>query len=150
MGIEIICGNIEYNCSYDSWDLIRMELLNASLLFLENKLLDSSLDERRIVEISCILQYRNDMLKSVDDFLNIINSKEFINYFIFYEIYGVYVLLNKSDCDGLYSPGNSLDILTTIEKIFNFISNNDVLGKIEYIVKPFENSVKNNLNIFII
>lgn len=151
MGIEIICGDIEYSCSYNSWDLIRMELLNASLLFLENKLLDTTLDKERIIEITCILQYKNAMLKSVDEFLQIINNnKNFINQFIFYEIYGVYVLLNKSDYDGLYSPGNSIDILKMIENTYDFIINDDVLERFEFFIKPFKNSSEKKLNIFII
>ena len=41
------------------------------------------------------------------------------------------VLLNKSDCDGLYSPGNSLDIIKLIENIKIFVINEDVLIFIE-------------------
>ena len=151
MGIEIICDNIEYSCSYDLWNLIRMELLNATLLYLENILLDTKLDKERSIEISCILYYKNDMLKSIDDFLNIMNNKkDFINQFIFYEIYGVYVLLNKSDYDGLYSPGNSIDIIKMIDKTYFFISNDIVLERIEFFIKPFKNSIEKKLNIFII
>ena len=92
-------------------------------------------------------------------FLSIIQSNiTYLDLFIRTDIGGLYSFCYKSDCEGFYSSGNSMDICKLFDKIKPFIkemyedtynsiySNNDYHGD-EYqgLYKLFENSWKNDM-----
>ena len=58
---------------------------------------------------------------------------------------GVYSLLNKSDVEGFYSIGNSIDIVNTINVIYEFVEDDFMKSAINECKKVFEASVQNNM-----
>ena len=45
-----------------------------------------------------------------------------MNYF---ELGGLFALCNQTDCEGYYTPGNSLDICSLFDRIEPFVKKND-------------------------
>lgn len=117
MGIDITCCGESVGMSYSSWAYFRQELIKITLTYLEK--LDDA-DGSHYFELirdfcKTIRSYEYDY--SVLDvnllivFLNNITSQLcYIDAFVYFGVAGLYSLCCKSDCDGLYSPGNSLDI----------------------------------------
>lgn len=58
---------------------------------------------------------------------------------------GVYSLVNKSDIEGFYSIGNSLDIINTIKVTHEFIEDEYMKSSINECRKVFEASVEKNM-----
>jgi hypothetical protein len=58
---------------------------------------------------------------------------------------GVYPLLNKSDIEGFYSIGNSIDIINTINIVYDFVEDDFMKSSINECKKIFEASVQNNM-----
>lgn len=71
-----------------------------------------------------------------------------IDYFVYFNVNGLYALLAKSDCEGYYSAGNSMDILQLLHLILPFIEKEVVRERMKGgIIRLFEDSVKNNSKI---
>jgi len=94
-----------------------------------------------------------DLIKLNEDYKNnteigelsvnyFISSIDDVEQFIYFNILGIYVLCNKSDSDGYYSPGNSLDIICLLDLIKQYLINSEVYSCI-YVN---ENSVYNLFN----
>jgi hypothetical protein len=146
MGAIFECIEKEYSCSYSSWNAIRIEMACATMRYLENKVDMTNTEEMRQTQIICeILAKKTELTTGVDEFLAVMaDYPKFINYFIALDIYGLYVLLNKSDESGRYSPGNAKDILILFKRVKSFILNNNVKRRIPYILKIFRESVNTN------
>ena len=170
MGVLFECVKVDYSCAYGSCNIIRVEILQATIRYLENKKIEiakiqsnckitnsvkKESEEKQEYDkevyelydtdtkINEILVHKNKMAKGVDDFLSVMhNSNSLIDNFIYLDIYGCYALLNKSDCEGYYSPGNSFDILSIINTVKPFITDKNVLERLKHIVKLFMESVK--------
>jgi hypothetical protein len=150
MGIEIICNEESYSCGYTSWSVFREEIANASIRYLKHiydEMLrrTSEATPEQLAEQTCIKK----ILEYVDtnncgtfaDFIQLLNDIEIQNAFVYFELGGVYALLNKSDDDGYYTVGNSLDIVDTMEVIEPHIIYDDVKTRYNRIKKVFEESV---------
>lgn len=77
-----------------------------------------------------------------------------MNAFNYFEINGLLALCNQNDCDGYYSPGNSLDICNLLNKIKEFIFKNSIIYEQIYVNKNnlydlFEESHKTNSKVII-
>lgn len=77
-----------------------------------------------------------------------------MNAFNYFEINGLLALCNQNDCDGYYTPGNSLDICNLLDKIKDFIFNNIIVYNQIYInnnklYSVFEESHKTIRNVVI-
>lgn len=62
---------------------------------------------------------------------------------------GIFALVNKSDTEGYYSVGNSLDIFYTIQHVFPFIEDDYLLLNIQDCMKLFDYSVQHKSVIII-
>lgn len=56
-------------------------------------------------------------VKNIISVANLRNSIRNINTLIYFDIKGIHTISNKSDCDGFYSPGDSYDICSLLDKI---------------------------------
>lgn len=117
MSIYITCGDKRIQMSYSSWAYLRQELIKITLMYLEKMDDVDGSHYFKLIRGFCktIRSYEYDY--SVLDvnlliiFLNNIKSQLcYIDAFVYFGVGGLYSLCCKSDCHGLYSPGNSLDI----------------------------------------
>ena len=150
MGIQILCNNESYSCGYTSWSVFREEVANASIRYLQSiyeQMLQRTeeANEEQNAEQTClekIFEYLHaNNCGTLEDFFRFFNDMKFQNAFIYFELGGVYALLNKSDDDGYYTVGNSLDIVDTMELIEPHILYDDVKRRYDCIKKVFEESV---------
>ena len=150
MGIQILCNEESYSCGYTSWSVFREEIANASVRYLRAlydrmMLRTEEANEEQNAEQTClekIIEYIDtNNCCTLEDFFQFFKDMEFQNAFIYFELGGVYALLNKSDDDGYYTVGNSLDIVDTMEIIEAHIVYDDVKTRYNWIKKVFEESV---------
>ena len=146
MGVLFQCIEKEYSCAYGSWNIVRKEMLCATMRYLESKVDVTDTEKMRNNQMICeILNRKVDLIKGVDEFLEVMEDhRKFINHFIILDIYGLYVLTNKADDSGCYSPGNSKDILMLFKRVRPFILDENVKQRITQIRKMFRESVKKN------
>ena len=150
MGIDILCNGESYSCGYTAWSVFREEIANASIRYLRS-LYDQMLrraeqpNTEQLAEQTClekIFEYIDtNNCGTLEDFFRFFKDIEFQNAFIYFELGGVYALLNKSDDDGYYTVGNSLDIVDTMELIEPHIIYDDVKTRYNSIKKVFEESI---------
>ena len=73
-----------------------------------------------------IIYSLNDLCINSSDFTNLTNiGFKTPRELIYFDIGGLYSLCNKSDCEGFYSVGNSIDICKLFDLIEPFIKLND-------------------------
>lgn len=150
MGIDILCNGESYSCGYTAWSVFREEIANASIRYLRSvyeQMLtrEEQPNNEQLAEQTClekIFEYIDtNNCCTLEDFFRFFKDMEFQNAFIYFELGGVYALLNKSDDDGYYTVGNSLDIVDTMELIEPHIIYDDVKTRYNLIKKVFEESV---------
>jgi hypothetical protein len=148
MGILLVCNDVRYSCGYTRWDGIREELANASVRYLRSVYdgifeLNDEQNAYIQTELEKLFEYiSTNNVCTTTDFGYFFINKEFVNTFIYFHLGGIYALLNKSDYDGYYSVGNSVDIVKTLEFIENYIEIDDVKFAFYDIRKVFEESVQ--------
>lgn len=141
MGIDLYCNNKMYSCSYEYWNGIRETIIRATfehvhdnLILYKNKSIDiekkSQIYSNCYIDIIETLMYEIIEKKTKDENISLVNffiqitqhiSKQ--DALILYDLYGLYALCNKSDSEGFYSPGNSLDICKLLKLIKPYIVN---------------------------
>jgi len=153
MGIQFDCGDVSISCTYSGWNDIRFFIAKACLdFFIEiTKDVDTSVKNLFTHYHSHLLDLIEGIQKrkpeSIVDFLSAIEAYETHNTLIFFGMNGLYKLLAKSDCDGFYSPGDSLDIGNMLILIEPHLSNDcDDLTKFRDL---FRASVDLNENVII-
>lgn len=155
MGVDFNCGDISFGCSYGGWAQIRFDVIKATIEYIldkyeKDKELYGHLDEnddnyigegtyyyvykKCIIELSTILS-RNQSLLSIaygthyGDTVNTFNTwcanLDNMNALHYFNIGGLRALCNQSDCEGCYTPGNSLDICLLFDKIKPFVKKYD-------------------------
>jgi hypothetical protein len=62
---------------------------------------------------------------SIKILIEICQNLNFLNALNYFEIGGLLALCNQSDCEGYYTPGNSLDICILFDKIEPFVKKYD-------------------------
>jgi len=130
--------------------VFREEIANASVRYLRALYHQMTLrtvepDAEELAEQTClekIIEYIDtNNCVTIQDFSQFFKDMEFQNAFIYFELGGVYALLNKSDDDGYYTVGNSLDIVDAMEISEAYILYDDVKSRYDTIKKVFEESV---------
>jgi hypothetical protein len=161
MGIDLTCGKEFFSTSYSGWNTLRMKFAEYCMKFIEDlskNELNISPDgviyampdkeiirERVIIESRDIMKEWNNIVEAkktlnIIDYLNIYG--EHIDYLINIGLYGIVSLLDKSDCDGLYSVGNSIDIINML----NIVNNMNIIEEkyieiINKLKKVFQKSI---------
>ena len=146
MGVLFMCIDTDYSCAYGSWNIVRKEMLCATMRYLESRVDVTDQEKMLHNKMICeILEHKVELTKGVDEFLEVMtNNRKLINHFIAFDIYGLYALTNKADDCGYYSPGNSKDILMLFKRVKPFILSEDVQQRISQIRRMFRESVKKN------
>jgi hypothetical protein len=150
MGIDIYCGEKTFGTSYSDWGEVRSNIIKATIDYILDKFdKDQELyknieeyDDNWIGKGSSYYCYMNNLcdlkeklldtnqIKSVfgitidntlNNFINLCNNLKYVNSLNYFEIGGLYALCNQSDCDGYYTPGNSLDICRLFDQIKPFM-----------------------------
>jgi hypothetical protein len=175
MSIHLICGDQYFNCRVSYWNNLRQEISKATNLYIvdylqnfehhihdydseeykKNILYHSSIDndvlkqrlETFVVDYQYAEYHAHPKLAQVDTLL--VEYLKLYNYYldllILLDVTGTYTLVNKSDIEGFYSVGNSLDILKMFRLIIPFINNEYIENSIYECVNVFEKSLNDNL-----
>lgn len=143
MGIYITCGDKSIQMTYSTWAYFRQELIKITLIYLEKLCSDNNSDNSldnssnkshyfRLIDDfckmirSCEYDYNVLDVNLLVVFLNNITSQLcYLDAFVYFGVDGLYSLCCKSDCDGLYSPGNSLDICNFFDFMKDYIKAHD-------------------------
>lgn len=147
MGYCINCEGIMFNCGYSFWEKFREEIALASVAYLQNEydvlLANGANDSYLENQLSQLMEHLNiHNCGTVSDFMLLFSEMDRMNIFIYYHMGGVYTLLNKSDDDGYYTIGNSIDILDTFQRIEKYISDEDVKATFPNVQKVFQSSIE--------
>lgn len=135
MGIDILCKEKSYSCSYSYWHVFRTSIIHATVQYIQEKILcskDGSIDNTAADEeddeiidnfhkdnlLYFVQNWRKDIHYDLNHFVNLCREEQIpISAFIHFGIVGVYTLSWKSDCSCLYSVGNAVDICDLLDKI---------------------------------
>ena len=90
----------------------------------------------KLLELRRVLEKQQDKKKELDDTIGVFNRMfiqaysnmdviNLLNALNFFDIGGLYALCNQSDCEGYYTPGNSLDICALLDRIEPFLKRNN-------------------------
>lgn len=153
MGVQFDCGEVSISCSYGVWNDIRFFIAKACLEYFIEITKDIDIDVRDIsthyhchlVDLVEAIQKRNP--ESIVDFLSEIEAYETHNALIFFGMNGLYKLLAKSDCEGFYSPGDSMDIGNMLILIEHYLSTD--CDDLTQFTRLFRASVDLNENVMI-
>jgi hypothetical protein len=180
MGVDFYCNETSFGCSYGRWGNIRKTIVWATINYLKDKIKqdEENYNENEIGEgtdyysyVGSIKKLSNDLKtkydinptnrfntdSTIEYLLTIVKSSgHYLNALIYFNVCGLFFLCNKNDCEGFYSPGNSLDICKLLdiikehvkkldEEVYENIYNED--DKYETVYKLFKSSVTNLQNI---
>jgi len=133
MGVDFYCGDIKFGCSYGQWGDIRKEIILATIDYIQDKYekdkeLYGNLSEDLMEMKSFLLVQKSsknvfgiEMDNTLHNFIVLCNNFQFINCLNRFDIGGLFALCNQSDCEGYYTPGNSLDICSLFDRIEPFV-----------------------------
>ena len=168
MGVQFNCEDSSFGCSYSGWHQIRVEIIKATIDYIQDKYTNdkelygsfSEEDEKYIGEGSSYQFYMKHLLDSknilfeqntnvnrfgieivdrVNIFNNLCRDFDFMNALNHFDIGGLFALCNQSDCEGYYTPGNSLDICSLFDKIKPFVKKYSVYDDIYENARNFHN-----------
>lgn len=152
MGVDFYCVKKTFKMSYSSWGELRSNIIKATLHYIQDKFdkdkqcyNDVKQGEENYIgegsEYYCYMNYlyelkkivleqkpvKNEFGMTLDNtlinFVRMCNDVNIMNALNYFEIGGLFVLCNQSDCEGYYTPGNSLDICSLLDRIEPFIKN---------------------------
>lgn len=133
MGVDFYCENYNFSTSYSRWNEIRLSILTATLNYLnytfDNNNVKSSNDADNynyfMNKIKTVIEINKNYQKTYGELCvnYFISSLKETESFIYFNVFGIYVLFNKSDCEGFYSPGNALDICYLLNLIKPYMIN---------------------------
>jgi hypothetical protein len=127
-----------------------MECILATMSYLENILETQEENDEDDENLQFIIRIKSILTESVASFLyKFQKTNTLIDTFISLDIYGLYVLVQKSDCDGFFSPGNALDIFILLQTIKPFIMNEFVAEYMVFLIPVFQKSMEINTRITI-
>jgi hypothetical protein len=149
MGVDFYCGDITFGSSYGHWGDIRKEIILATTDYIQDKYekdkeLYGNLSEedknwngeededcymKDLLEMKKILSVQKPtenkfgikMDNTLHIFIALSNDLKFKNALNKFDIGGLFALCNQSDCEGYYTPGNSLDICSLFDRIEPFV-----------------------------
>ena len=128
MGVAIVCGEKTFSCGYKRWNDFRIGVIQATIQYIETVLKPTE----QINENKCFLNQLLEFVELVhlekadenfDDFVFLMQTSKNQDHvhiqdaFIHFGLGGLFVLCYKTDCDGYYSVGNSVDICDLFKKI---------------------------------
>ena len=128
MGIWLSFKNskIDFSCSYNYWNIIRISIIKSFMIYLENWI---NINSNTFVQgDSFKFNFYEELKQLVTDYKNIVYDFDFfiifnkyVNALTCFNFTGIYALVNKEDCESYYSCGNAYDICNLLETIDNTI-----------------------------
>lgn len=180
MGVDFICETKSFGCSYSGWHYFRTVFIEATIAYLNNFLTTQTFDEYNQIAATRLQEH----LKAVEERANELANKKYTHLalsektakdcliacfltevsshtwfgelLIQFGAAGIYALCNKSDCEGFYSVGNSVDICDLLQKIIPFIPHDEkdieMYGcnddsRAKELLEVFEESVEKKLHV---
>lgn len=156
MGIKLYLRNNHNEkliFTYKEWTLLKINLIDATIKFMEELLITNYANNKDQIfndDLNNIIQKYYEINETgkfnINLFINNLTLEE-IDTLIYFDLGGLYVFINKNDCDSFYSVGNSIDII----KMFNLITkkiNNDLQNMVNKLKNLFNESI--NTDNFII
>lgn len=152
MGVDFYCDDVTYGCSYSGWNELRKLVIKSTFDYIQDKFqkdyeaynsITDDNDENYIgdgTDYNCYKKYIINIIETmqnsheknsfgidnvVNHFIVIARNLNYIDALIYFDIGGLYALYNKSDCEGFYSVGNSVDICKLFDLIEPFVKLND-------------------------
>jgi hypothetical protein len=154
MGVDFYCGDKTFGCSYGGWNELRKTVIKSTFDYIQDKFqkdfelynsINDEEDEYFIGEGSiynCYKKYINTLQKLITDtvgpkilgisrddkigvFIRTCQNLNILNALNYFELGGLFALCNQSDCEGYYTPGNSLDICSLFDTIQPFVKKYD-------------------------
>jgi hypothetical protein len=153
MNLNISCGEKKFTASFSYWYSIRNNIIKASINYIEDKIKrDNEMYENlKEDEINYIGNgsYYNYYMNIITDLIYEINEENknktkllgikidntikifmklscelrILNALNYFGLGGLFALCNQSDCEGYYTPGNSLDVCALLIRIKPFMNN---------------------------
>ena len=128
MGVDIVCGEKVFSCGYKRWSDFRIGVIQATIRYIETVLKPTDLIIEENSHLKQLLEFvelvhSEQADKDLDAFLSLMKTSKNEDYvhildvFIHFGLGGLFALCNKTDCDGYYSVGNSVDICDLFKKI---------------------------------
>lgn len=157
MGVDFCCEDKSFSCSYSAWNSIRRGIIYATYLYV---LEQPDGDERHN-------EYKHYLLTLFDSLIvdNVAHTNA-VNIFVkhchytdsvvdslnYFGVVGLYALCYKSDCDGFYSPGNSLDICILLDKLREIFDKHNIenFRFTDRVYDVFDTSYKTMNNVWIL
>ena len=123
MGIELTCNTKSFGCSYSGWAAFRNKIVAATLAYLEDSHFDALLEHiQGVKDLQQKLCKQNAEDNFFESFITMVSADLwFGELLIEYGVAGLVALCRKSDCEGFYSVGNSVDICDLLIKIRPFL-----------------------------
>jgi len=167
MAIHISCNTYCFDTSIFQWNTFREIISKTTYKYIIQ-------EREKLFQEESLSVYHETMMSSVDNFiadLNItikstnpliedepilIQLLKLFTYYLdtltFLNLAGIFALINKDDCEGHYSVGNSSDILQTIQLLVPFVERNDLECQyffpfLSSIVYLFQESIQSKQNI---
>lgn len=149
-----------FSCSYKELYDIKMQLIKCFIKHLEELFITNTKsckifneDLNNIINLYYSMIGSNNSITGSNNYLsgpNNFNINAFISQIkleeidalIYFNLSGIYVLLNKTECDGYYSIGNSMDIVTSLNIMYEF-DDTDTNNELD------NNNIKQLYNIFV-
>jgi hypothetical protein len=139
MSFNIKCGDLVYYSSYKTWNNLRRITIKSTFDYINfkfnhdsdnkdfnyiiyKKSIHNLIKSMKLGEKQTLFGASIDM--TIHNFNQIVTNISYINALIFFDIIGLYFLCNKNDFDGLYSPGNAIDICNLFDLIEPFVKKN--------------------------
>lgn len=152
MGVDLYCGDVTVSCSYGTWNDIRFAIANACLKWFIDETKDVDPSERKIemrhhYHLLELVEYLHTQKpESIVDYISAIDTPDTIDVLIYFGAIGLHKIICKSDCEGFYSPGDSLDISNMFDNIQAHLTDE---FNLEDVKKLFKESAKLNKNVVI-
>lgn len=145
MDIDLYCDKKSFCTSYSGWNEIRANTIKITIKYIQKKFKEY-IDKNNLedydedsIDNSSYWYYMNVIKELINEMDEIETAKKFVsevnidntisifihqcynlnlvNAFNYFEIGGLIALCNQNDCDGYYTPGNSLDICVLFDII---------------------------------
>jgi hypothetical protein len=146
MSFNIKCGEIVYSSSYKSWNNLRRSVIRSTFAYINFKL-NKDLNDNDINKEEIDINYKLNKKKiynlmesmklgekqnlfgtsidmTINNFNEIVSNISYINALNYFDVGGLYFLCNKNDFEGIYSPGNAMDICNLFDLIKPFVKQN--------------------------
>lgn len=142
MGIDLCTKNTSFGCGYTYWNELRIHVIISTIKYMKDKFeIDmkkygylTEYDKQWIGEGSTYSYHMknfNKLIKSLEQgsptmiihpstlnlFVRLIKSGRYRNAVNYFDIGGIISFCENRDCDGYYTPGNSLDICCLLDRI---------------------------------